>query len=131
MRNGGNVDDDDPVLSLVEDALKMPFTVFTTSQKKTMLKWLDKLRPDIASGRTPQQAGDGGTSRHEAWEVMDMADGAVSLMDAGGEEKRVELSSLTAEQAQQLQKAFDAGDAVRVMLAAGTSSVLSVITLAT
>ena len=29
---------------LLEDALKMPFTVFTTKQKKTMLKWIEEIR---------------------------------------------------------------------------------------
>jgi hypothetical protein len=30
--------------ALLEDALKMPFTVFTTKQKKTMLKWINDIR---------------------------------------------------------------------------------------
>lgn len=38
-------DETAPALALVEDALKMPFTVFTTSHKRTMMKWLDKLTP--------------------------------------------------------------------------------------
>jgi hypothetical protein len=29
---------------LLEDSLKMPFTVFNTKQKKTMIKWLEDLR---------------------------------------------------------------------------------------
>lgn len=49
------LEDDNPALPLVEDALKMPFTVFSTSQKKTMMKWLAKLTP--SSG-----ASDAGTS---------------------------------------------------------------------
>lgn len=32
---------------LLEDALKMPFTVFTTKQKKTMLKWMEDVRGEI------------------------------------------------------------------------------------
>ncbi len=33
-----------PVLALIEDALKMPFSVFTTAHKQQMLKWLERLR---------------------------------------------------------------------------------------
>lgn len=34
---------------LLEDALKMPFTVFTTKQKKTMLKWIEDIRGSTTS----------------------------------------------------------------------------------
>lgn len=36
------------VLSLLEDALKMPATVFSSSQKKQLLKWYYQLTPDGA-----------------------------------------------------------------------------------
>ena len=36
------------VLSLLEDALKMPATVFSSSQKKQLLKWYYQLTPDSA-----------------------------------------------------------------------------------
>ncbi|KAL6062916.1 eIF-5a domain-containing protein [Balamuthia mandrillaris] len=34
---------ENPVVGLLEDALKMPFTVFSTKHKKTMLKWYTEL----------------------------------------------------------------------------------------
>ena len=39
---------------LLEDALKMPFSVFGTKQKKTMIKWLEDIRggPGMASTKT-------------------------------------------------------------------------------
>ncbi|CAB9514265.1 expressed unknown protein [Seminavis robusta] len=40
---------------LLEDALKMPFTVFTTKQKKTMLKWIEELRGTTGSGGKPSK----------------------------------------------------------------------------
>lgn len=36
--------DSPPVVGLIEDALKMPFTVFTTAHKQQMLRWLEGLR---------------------------------------------------------------------------------------
>lgn len=41
-----NKDDVDTDLKegLLEDSLKLPFTVFSTKQKKTMIKWLEDLR---------------------------------------------------------------------------------------
>ena len=36
--------DNDLKAELLEDALKMPFTVFSTKQKKSMIKWLEMTR---------------------------------------------------------------------------------------
>lgn len=41
------------VLSLLEDALKMPATVFSSSQKKQLLKWYYQLTPDSAKVTFP------------------------------------------------------------------------------
>eukprot|EP00195_Chlamydomonas_chlamydogama_P003750 CAMPEP_0202919280 /NCGR_PEP_ID=MMETSP1392-20130828/75455_1 /ASSEMBLY_ACC=CAM_ASM_000868 /TAXON_ID=225041 /ORGANISM="Chlamydomonas chlamydogama, Strain SAG 11-48b" /LENGTH=134 /DNA_ID=CAMNT_0049612591 /DNA_START=20 /DNA_END=422 /DNA_ORIENTATION=+ len=52
--SSGTEGDDNPALGLLEDALKMPFTVFGTSHKKSFLKWHAKL-----TGGTEGAAGAG------------------------------------------------------------------------
>lgn len=44
--------DDSLVQGLIEDALKMPFTVFSTTQKQQLLKWLDALQVRLARSRS-------------------------------------------------------------------------------
>ncbi|KAG2425035.1 hypothetical protein HYH02_015086 [Chlamydomonas schloesseri] len=64
---------------LVDDALKMPFTVFTTSHKKTYLKWHAKL---TGEGDKAQQgaAGAGGDgSKPIIYTVYDLPEGGAVL----------------------------------------------------
>ena len=45
-----------PALPLLEDALKLPFTVFTTKQKQKFLKWYDELNAkEAAASAQPQR----------------------------------------------------------------------------
>lgn len=83
-------DGDNPAAALLEDALKMPFTVFTTSHKKTMLKWLERLSGGgNAAGTTEGAFGSGGDSSDNSarWhDVIDIRDGAqAEVMDGDGE----------------------------------------------
>jgi hypothetical protein len=62
---------------LLEDALKMPFTVFTTKQKKSMIKWLEALR----GGGTLDISDEGDNGKPQILSLIDIADGKVSLMN--------------------------------------------------
>lgn len=97
---------------LLEDALKMPFTVFSTKQKKAMLKTLE----DIRGGR--QTSGDGTTSTTASnskkqtvvLSIMDIDENndTVHLMTLTGDETfETPLSSLAPALAQQVQNALD------------------------
>jgi len=55
--------------ALLEDSLKMPFTVFSTKQKKTMLKWLEDLR-----GTRQELSETGGDSLLETSSVLSIID---------------------------------------------------------
>jgi hypothetical protein len=91
----------------------MPFTVFSTSQKKTMLKWLEKLRPQGAPGG----GGENGQAQASTatWTVTDMSEGgSITVMDEEGNELTVVAAS--EEVAAQVRSAFDAGDAPCVRL---------------
>ncbi|GAX73680.1 hypothetical protein CEUSTIGMA_g1131.t1 [Chlamydomonas eustigma] len=50
----------DSAVGLLEDALKMPFTVFGTSHKKVFLRWYDKL-----SGILPREANNAKQTSHQ------------------------------------------------------------------
>jgi hypothetical protein len=78
-----------PAQLLLEDALKMPFTVFTTSHKKSMLKWMDKL---AAHGGGLEGQIDHGTKA--SYEVIDCRGATATLMSADGETRDVQLQDL-------------------------------------
>lgn len=63
---------------LLEDALKMPFTVFTTKQKKTMLKWLEEFRGDVSQAKAAT-CGAGG--REVVLSLIDLEGNKMSLMN--------------------------------------------------
>jgi hypothetical protein len=68
-----------PVVALIEDALKMPFTVFTTAHKQQMLKWLESLRDSA----TPKAAStDTTTSTAHAIDLL--PDGTLCLIHEDG-----------------------------------------------
>lgn len=106
-------EEDNPAAELLEDALKMPFTVFTTSQKKTMLKWLDKLRPAAGSSMPAAQAGEQGAVWYS---VIDCTDSGLEVMDAEGNTLALLRSSCTPEMWQQVAAAWEAGEEVRMQL---------------
>ncbi|KAL6765745.1 hypothetical protein V8C86DRAFT_1822678 [Haematococcus lacustris] len=112
-------------LSLVEDCLKMPFSVFSTSQKKTMLKWLDKLQDSSdGAGQRGTPAVADAVSGAESWSVMDTAsEGSVSVMNDAGDEKDVSAGS--PEQYQSIHSALARGCAVTVRLDATRTCIVS------
>ena len=66
---------------LLEDALMMPFTVFTTKNKKVMMRWLEDLR----GGNTDRNSKKGGTTSQETRQILSVIDldddNRLSLMD--------------------------------------------------
>ena len=67
-----------PSMELVEDALKMPFTVFSTAQKNKMLKWYSQFGGNAGAG--PAGAGGvGGPFEVQVWIVL-----AASITQAWG-----------------------------------------------
>ena len=62
--------------SLLDDALKMPFTVFTTKQKKTMMKWLGEIRGDHSTTNDSPA-----TAKTEILSVIDITDNEMTLMN--------------------------------------------------
>ncbi len=105
---------DNPALGLVEDGLKMPFTVFTTSHKKSMLRWLEKLKD-------PGSAGGGAAAATSTtviqWTVSDLDASTAKLYDDGGSELDVRLAGSDEALVQRLRELFEAGEAVQVTLA--------------
>jgi hypothetical protein len=62
---------------VLEDALKMPFTVFNTKQKKTMIKWLEDLRgTPLHQTASSNHAND----KFAILSVIDFENGKVALM---------------------------------------------------
>jgi hypothetical protein len=102
-----------PAAVLLEDALKMPFTVFTTSQKKTMLKWLDKLS---SSSSSAPAAGVDSSSSSTWYQVIDLSDGKAEVMDKEGTTVTVDLSGANEEVVTQLQQLWETEDEVKVRL---------------
>lgn len=86
VNNDNNMIDETKIkeekIELLEDALKMPFTVFNTKQKKTMIKWLEDLR---GGGINTDKADSAGSE--QILEVIDVVVGtkkgeiSVTLMD--------------------------------------------------
>lgn len=118
-------DEDNPALGLLEDALKMPFTVFTTSQKKTMLKWHAKLTGHAADGGAAAHADAGGAhaahaAAGEQCSVIDVAQGAIQVMNDDGDTYDIPRSVCAGELAQRIADAFERGDDVRVRVVAGS-----------
>lgn len=83
--------------------------VFTTSQKKTMLKWLDKLNGQEAA------AADSGTAA-KPWTLLDITQTTAEVMDEEGDTQQVDLGLCDTELVQQIRKLFEAEDEVCVEL---------------
>lgn len=107
--------DNNPALLLLDDALKMPFTVFTTSHKKTFLKWHAKLTGGVA----PTNGGGTGTGAAAAvqtYQVYDMTDDTISCMTDDGDTVEVDAAGCEAALVARVRELFDGGADVRVTL---------------
>jgi hypothetical protein len=100
----------------------MPFTVFTTSHKKSMLKWLSKLTPEgagssAAGSRAPASA---------RFQVIDAGNGILTLMNRDGETLELALGGIEDKALRgAVVAAFEEGQDVHLVLEAGSTRVLS------
>uniref|UniRef100_A0A383WFS1 Translation initiation factor 5A C-terminal domain-containing protein n=1 Tax=Tetradesmus obliquus TaxID=3088 RepID=A0A383WFS1_TETOB len=106
---------DSPALNLVEDALKLPFTVFTTGQKKSMLKWLDRLNGLEAAAAAGGKAASG-TEQQQQYSVLDVTSDVAEVMNDEGETQQVQLAVCDPELVEALRRAFQAEQEVLVQL---------------
>jgi hypothetical protein len=95
---------------LLEDDLKMPFTVFATKQKKAMLKWIEDLR-----GETNKDRGEGvATSKSTTIKLsvidLDIDQPKLSLMKVDSGETYEDVLLPSGYVGLQIQKAFEASD---------------------
>ncbi|GIL63209.1 hypothetical protein Vafri_17338 [Volvox africanus] len=111
----------EPALMLIDDALKMPFTVFTTSHKKTFLKWHAKLSCEQGLGKAA--AANAGPAAlvplQLEYQVIDLNGNIISCMTDEGDEFTVDMASSDADLAGQLRSKFEEGAAITVTLDPG------------
>ncbi len=107
-----------PVLPLLEDALKMPFNVVGTKQKKRLLKWYTELSGQDEVQQLNVGGGfDAATKKTSSYQVLDMGDdsGFLSLLEIQSGEMREDLKlNLKTEMAKKMKAAFDEGKEVHV-----------------
>ncbi|EFJ46997.1 hypothetical protein VOLCADRAFT_92526 [Volvox carteri f. nagariensis] len=113
----------EPALQLIDDALKMPFTVFTTSQKKTFLKWHAKLTGE-GDGKLSSAAAVVAPDRAE-YQVIDLIGDTVTCMTDEGDDFTVDLKGSDAGMVAQLRSQFEGGAAVTVTLDLGRRTLLA------
>lgn len=103
------------MLTVSSSLLQMPFTVFTTSHKKTFLKWHAKLTGGVA----PTNGGGTGTGAAAAvqtYQVYDMTDDTISCMTDDGDTVEVDAAGCEAALVARVRELFDGGADVRVTL---------------
>ncbi len=93
----------------------MPFTVFTTSHKKTFLKWHAKL----TGGAAPTHGGRSGTGAAatvQKYQVYDITVDTISCMTDDGDTVEVDAAGCEATLVARVRELFDGGAEVRVTL---------------
>jgi hypothetical protein len=104
-------------LPLLEDALKMPFTVFTSGHKAKMLRWLERLNSAGDGGHLATMMGSSSSAASTRYAVLDLDADAVEVMDeADGETTRISLAAADPDLVRTLQDAFQSGGGVHVVL---------------
>jgi hypothetical protein len=86
--------------------------VFTTSQKKTMLKWLDKLNGQEAAAADSSTA----AAAAKPWTLLDLTQTIAEVMNEEGDTQQLDLGVCDTELVQQIRKVFEAEDEVCVEL---------------
>lgn len=101
----------------------MPFTVFTTSHKKSFLKWLDKLQQQGGGGGAGGGGGGSGAGANAAssnskprHQLIDLTDRRAEVMDDDGETVTLDLAAVDPAMVAEMRRGFDAGLDVRVLL---------------
>jgi hypothetical protein len=87
--------------------------VFTTGQKKSMLKWLEKLKEQEAAAADGCA---GAADTPSQWTLLDLTDSSAEVMDAEGDTQQVELGVCDPELVGQLRALFASEAEVLVQL---------------
>eukprot|EP00389_Voromonas_pontica_P007230 GDKH01010901.1.p1 GENE.GDKH01010901.1~~GDKH01010901.1.p1 ORF type:complete len:182 (+),score=14.53 GDKH01010901.1:114-659(+) len=106
-------------VGLLEDALKMPFNVFSTRQKKTFLKWLNKATGKGEAGTEVSAIPEG-----DWWDVIEIDGATCTLMAGDGETRNVPMTALG--EAADVHEAFKADKAVRARCTVGNDGTVVV-----
>lgn len=105
-----------PALPLLEDALKLPFTVFTTKQKQKFLKWYDELNAKEASASAQPQR-----EKEMRYQVVDVEKNNISLMDPdSGEVQDLSWTGCPPEEKKKIVAAFEEGNDAFVVVRGDT-----------
>ncbi len=91
--------------SLLEDALKMPFTVFSTKQKKSMIKWLEALRGGGSLDAVQHE-----DSVFQLLSLIDIVNDTISLMDDDTGDSFEDIPLPSGELGKSIQLAFETAD---------------------
>ncbi|GFR41842.1 hypothetical protein Agub_g2621 [Astrephomene gubernaculifera] len=115
----------EPALGLIDDALKMPFTVFTTSQKKTFLKWHAKLTGQADGGAAAGSAS--AAPKQQRFQVYDVTETSISCMTADGDTADIDVQTSDKDLVAKVRELFDAGVDVNVHLDEGRKSLVGIV----
>jgi Eukaryotic elongation factor 5A hypusine, DNA-binding OB fold len=107
---------------LLEDALKMPFTVFSTKQKKTMLKWIEEIR-GVSGGSSKTES----SSKLTTLTVIDLENNQLSLMHEDSGETYEEVLLPSGDLGTQIAKAFETTEESVDVEAAIVDGIVSVV----
>lgn len=88
--------------------------VFTTGQKKSMLKWLEKLKEQEAAAAAADRCA--GADTPSQWTLLDLTGSSAEVMDAEGDTQQVELGVCDPELVGQLRALFVSEAEVLVQL---------------
>jgi len=100
--------DTTPIFALLEDCLKMPFTVFTTKHKNKFLTWHTKFSPT----KETQQS----TPAGQPYQVIEIQEnGKLIVMDDDGE--TIDNVSVSPEMSPTVSAAFTAMKEIKVLIA--------------
>ena len=113
---------------LLEDALKMPFTVFSTKQKKTMLKWIEEVRGERSKKDGSQQDTTKSTTIQLSVMDLDVHQQRLHLMNVDSGETYEDVLLPGGDLGQQLQQAFEtSNDAVDVEATVDGSGIVTIV----
>ncbi len=98
---------------LLDDALKMPFTVFSTKQKSKMLKWMEERKKQDSNGDDTTAS----KSKLISFSVINVQDNKASLMNGETCESYEDVLLPEGELCDAIQKAFAASDEALDVLA--------------
>ncbi|KXZ47954.1 hypothetical protein GPECTOR_31g316 [Gonium pectorale] len=100
----------------------MPFTVFTTSHKKTFLKWHAKL-----TGQGAAAGGAAGPVQQQRFLVYDVTESTISCMTPDGETVDLHVADSDAGTVARVRELFEGGSEVHVHLDEGRKALAGIV----